>query len=345
MVITGIRCSSRQVTLSSRVQLVWGSLVLLLVTVCSPSAAVEKVTSESRVSPPVTAIAFAPGGKQVISCSQSGVHVHDWPTLKQLRVIKASVANLHCLAFSPNGQLLAVGGGDPAESGVIEIHSWPTGKRVATLSKHTDSVRSVTWLSNARLVSASLDREVKSWDVQQRRVLETYQGHSRGVLAIALLPGGKTLVSAGEDQSLRVWQLEPQQMVRSMVQHTKTVNALALRPASQGLPMVASAAGDRTVRFWQPTIGRLVRFVRLQVAPLAVAWTPDGSRVVASCTDGQVRVIDPETVKVMHELPAVEGWAYSLAVHPTDGSLLVGGQNGQLRRVIMAQDGASTPAN
>ncbi|MCP3694450.1 MAG: hypothetical protein GY917_19770 [Planctomycetaceae bacterium] len=66
---------------------------------------------------------------------------------------------------------------------------------------------------------------------------------------------------------------------------------------------------------------------------------------MASCTDGQVRVIDPETVKVMHELPAVEGWAYSLAVHPTDGSLLVGGQNGQLRRVIMAQDGASTPAN
>ncbi|MCP4816985.1 MAG: hypothetical protein GY888_31100, partial [Planctomycetaceae bacterium] len=60
---------------------------------------------------------------------------------------------------------------------------------------------------------------------------------------------------------------------------------------------------------------------------------------------GRVRVIDPETVKVMQELPAVEGWAYSLAVHPSDGSLVVGGQNGQLRRVIMSQDGAAKPGN
>jgi WD40 repeat protein len=331
--------------MSLLLQLSWGALVLLIVTVLSPCVAEENDAAGPRVAPPVTAVAFAPDGKSVVSCSQAGVQVHDWPALKQVRVIKASVANLHCLAFSPNGQLLAVGGGDPAESGVIEILSWPAGKRVATLNKHADSVRSVAWLSDTRLVSASLDRQVKRWDVEQRSVLETYQGHSRGVLTVCLLGDGKTLVSGGEDQSLRVWQLEPAHLVRSMDQHTKTVHDLALRPLVAGLPMVASASEDRTVRIWQPTIGRMVRFVRLRVPPLAVAWTPDGSRVVASCTDGQVRVIDPETVKVMQELPAVEGWAYSLAVHPSDGSLVVGGQNGQLRRVIMAQDGVSKPGN
>jgi WD40 repeat protein len=321
------------------------SLALLLIAVVSSSVAAENDAAGSRVAPPITGVAFAPDGKSLVACSQAGVQVHDWPALNRLRVIRASVANLHCLAFSPNGRLLAVGGGDPAESGVIEILSWPTGKRVATLSKHTDSVRSVAWLSDSSLVSASLDRSVKRWDVQKRGVVETYQGHSRSVLALCLLGDGKTLVSGGEDQSLRVWTLEPRQLVRSMDQHTKTVNDLALRPAMEGLPMVASASADRTVRFWQPTIGRLVRFVRLQVSPLAIAWTPDGSRVVASCTDGQVRVIDPETVKVLKELPGVEGWAYSLAVHPSDGSLVVGGQNGQLRRVTMAQDGVPQPGN
>jgi len=41
---------------------------------------------------------------------------------------------------------------------------------------------------------------------------------------------------------------------------------------------------------------------------------------------------------VTHDLPALQGWAYSLAVHPTDGSILVGGQGGQggqLRRVVI----------
>lgn len=63
--------------------------------------------------------------------------------------------------------------------------------------------------------------------------------------------------------------------------------------------------------------------------------------MAVSCTDGHVRVVDPDTVKVTHDLAALEGWAYSLAVHPTDGSILVGGQSGQsgqsgqLRRVMI----------
>ena len=37
--------------------------------------------------------------------------------------------------------------------------------------------------------------------------------------------------------------------------------------------------------------------------------------------------------KVTHDIAALEGWAYSLAVHPTDGSILVGGQDGRVRRL------------
>ena len=98
--------------------------------------------------------------------------------------------------------------------------------------------------------------------------------------------------------------------------------------------MVASAAGDRSVRFWQPTIGRMVRYARLVAEPLDIAWLNDGSRVVVVCDDGRLRVIDSETVEVTLDIPAVAGWAYSLAVHPTDGSVVVGGVNGQVRRVV-----------
>ena len=98
--------------------------------------------------------------------------------------------------------------------------------------------------------------------------------------------------------------------------------------------MVASAAADHTIRFWQPTIGRMVRYVRLASAPLDIAWLHDGVRIVAACADGRVRVIDAETVEVTGDLPAVGRLAYSLAVHPTDGSVIVGGQGGELRRVV-----------
>ena len=42
-----------------------------------------------------------------------------------------------------------------------------------------------------------------------------------------------------------------------------------------------------------------------------------------------------ETSYLPQNLPAIEGWAYAIAVHPSDGSLVVGGSDGQLRRVIV----------
>jgi len=88
------------------------------------------------------------------------------------------------------------------------------------------------------------------------------------------------------------------------------------------------------VRFWQPTIGRLVRFARLDRAPLAIAWTPDGKTLWAACRDGHVRAINPDDAAVIHVLPAIDGLAYSIAIAP-DGSLGVGGYNAQLLRIVV----------
>ena len=137
------------------------------------------------------------------------------------------------------------------------------------------------------------------------------------------------------DRSLRVWKPESGRLIHSLNIHTRRVHNLTLRPGGEGLPMVASVSNDRSVRLWQPTIGRMVRFARLKSRPLDAEWLPDGSRVVVSCSDGHVRMVDPLTVQVTGDIPALAGWAYSLAVHPTDGSVLVAGQGGQLRRRML----------
>lgn len=290
----------------------------------------------SATEPPMTAVAIAPDGTSVVAVNQSGLHLFDWPSLDRRQTIKTSASNLHCVAFSPSGKQLAVGGGFPSEDGIVEVFSWPAGESLTKLDGHDDSVRSVVWLDETRLLSASIDREIHLWDLEKwANAVLTFKGHSRSVDALCLLKDGKNFVSAGIDQSVRVWDLESANLIRSMNQHTKPVHALALCPAEVGLPMVASAAGDRTIRFWQPTIGRMVRYVRLDSEPLDIAWLNDGSRLVASCVDGRVYVIDPEEVKVTRVHSAIRGWAYAIAVHPSDSSILIGGSDGQLRRVVL----------
>ena len=284
--------------------------------------------------PPITDLAFTPEAKHVVAVSQSGIHLYAWPELDHRRTIRTSTSNLHSVAFSPNEKYLAVGGGAPSEDGVVEVFSWPKGEPVTRFDSHNDSVRSVIWQDNDRLLTASIDREIKLWHLEKEtNSILTLKGHSRSVDAICLIGNGQTLVSTGADQSLRVWDMESGTLIRSMNQHTKPVNALEQRPVRDGLPMVASAARDRTIRFWQPTIGRMVRYIRLDSEPLDIAWTNDGDRVLATCVDGRVRIIDPVEVTVTQDLPAIDGWAYALAMHPHDRSAAIGGINGQIWRI------------
>jgi WD40 repeat protein len=179
-----------------------------------------------------------------------------------------------------------------------------------------------SWDKTARIINLAEENDIK------------LEGHSRGVLAAAFLPGDQMIVTASADQSLRVWEAVSGRLVRSLENHTAAVRSLAVRPQPPGAqPMIASAGADGTVRFWQPAIGRMVRFARLPDEPLDLAWTANGNRLLAACRDGRLRVIDPDTAEITSDLPALDGWAYTVASAPDGEAAIVGGENGELRRV------------
>lgn len=295
---------------------------------------IESNPHQPTVMPPITSLVFSHDGKSVVACSQAGLHVYDWPILNLQRIIKVKAHNIHDLAFSPSGDRLAVGSGNPAAEGTVEIFSWPEGKSLRILKEHRDSVTAVAWQDTSSLASASLDKHIILWDLRTGTPIRQLKGHSKGVSSLCFLNDKETLVSTGIDQSVRVWDLNSGELIRSMNNHTLSVHNLALRPVDGGLPMIASVGDDRTVRFWQPTIGRMVKFARLNIAPLDIAWSKDGSKVIASCTDGSIRIIDIDSVEITDTILALDGWAYSLIIHPTDGSIAIGGANGQVLRII-----------
>jgi WD40 repeat protein len=267
--------------------------------------------------------------------SQAGVAEYEWPHLNPLRTITSDVENIHAVHFSASGQLLAVAGGAPSESGRVEIYNWPECNRLQELTEPSDSVMAIAWIDDSTLATASLDQDVLVSDVETGVSSRRLVGHSKGVTALCFAHEDDLLVSAGIDQNLRVWNLASGELVRSLNNHTRPVHSLALRPGNHSLAMIVSASDDKTVRLWQPAIGRMVRFVRLDSVPLDGEWLSDGTRIVVSCADGYVRAIDPDRATVVEELPAINGWAYCLAAHPRDGSLVVGGSDGQLKRITL----------
>lgn len=295
----------------------------------------EVSSHQPTVMPPITSLAFTNDGKHVVAGSQAGLQIYEWSTLSLKKTISVNPRNIHDLAFSPDNKWLAVGGGNPSAEGIIEILSWPEGVSHNILRGHRDSVMTVTWQDASSLASGSMDRDIILWNLSDGTEIHRFKGHSRGVSSLCFMQDKELLISTGIDQNVRVWDVTTGELIRSMNNHTHTVHNLALRPNATSLPMIASVSDDRTIRLWQPTIGRMVKFARLNVVPLNVVWLNDGSKVVASCIDGSVRMIDPDSVEITDEILGIDGWGYSLNIHPTDSSIVIGGEKGQIKRIVI----------
>lgn len=254
---------------------------------------------------PITAASFVPAGDAVAIGSQDGIEIRSWPGLEWLRKLDSNLSHVHDLKFSPDGSVLLAAGGSPGEEGVVESFAWPAAERTGSAALHEDVVYRISWSPDGeRFATASADGTCKICDGASGEPLIEYEGHSRAVLSIAFLPDGETVVSVGVDETMRLWNAVDGSHLRTLAQHTGVVNDVVLRPDRSGssTPIVATVGDDRTVRFWQPTIGRMTRFARLPAAARTAVWSPNGDRLFAGCDDGSVRSIDPETAQILPAL-------------------------------------------
>ncbi len=270
------------------------------------------------LAPPITSLAYSPDGKRIVGGSQAGIMIRDSETGEVVESVDVEMDNVHDVAFSPDGKTLIVAGGNPGESGAVELRKWPTLERQQELLLHDDVIYSVDFSADGtHWVVASGDEVCSVYRIGTDKPVCRFTQHSRGVLSSAFLPDGKTVVSCSRDETLRVWNASTGENIRTLHNHSRDVFDLAVKKTISGLPMVASAAGDQTVRFWQPTIGRMVRFARLSSEPLCIAWCGQ-DKLIAACEDGSAHLINTDSSQVERTFQLASSWIHSIAVDPTD---------------------------
>ncbi|MFB3785688.1 MAG: hypothetical protein ACE15F_04890 [bacterium] len=213
-------------------------------------------------------------------------HAKQPPAGFRLRhILRGASRWIVCLAWSPDGRILAAGSADHA------IRLWDTGsgELIRTLEGR---VFSLAWSPDSQtLASVSSGDHIRIWDAETGILKRILKGHKESVFSLAWSPDGQILASGFRDWKISLSHAGTGELLRTLEGHTDRVYSLAWSPDGK---ILASGSADHTIRLWNIETGHSAR---IPVGPskwvFSLAWTPDGKTLASVIGDDTIRLWDP----------------------------------------------------
>jgi hypothetical protein len=177
-----------------------------------------------------------------------------------------------------------------------------------------------------------LPKIAENWNA----LLQTLEGHSNLVSAIAFSPNGKLLASGSHDETVKLWEASSSTLQRTFKGHLKMVSAVAFSPDGK---LLASGSHDKTVKLWDVISGTLQRTLEGHSWIVnAVAFSPDGKLLASGSHDKTVKLWDASLGTLQRTLKGHSGEVKAVAFSP-DGKLLASGSIDDIVKLWDASSG------
>jgi WD40 repeat protein len=238
------------------------------------------------------------------------------------------------LAFSPNGNLLASGGGlldKPGDLRLWDVQAW---KEHATLVGNAGCVNGVDFSPDATLlVTNGYDRTLRLWDVATGDQRALVSGATSSRAARAFAPNGKLIAFLSFDSGpLMAWDLGTGHS-RRFFPELPFITCLAFDPAGWTLAVVTP--GEPDILLLDATTGGIQAKLKAPARsaelahsiPWYLSYSRDGCGLAGSWNTGSIEVWDVTARRLRFSIPGRYDWPQRVALRP-DGGLLASGDFG-----------------
>jgi WD40 repeat protein len=177
----------------------------------------------------INSVALSRQGRYLAIGDSSGTHLFESATGKPIKLLMPAVEAPHSLAFSPDGRLLASGGG---KGGTALVWNVDSGRQIATTTHGRVSSVSFDKMGNY-LATGDYDQNARIFDVATSREIFTLP-HGAVVRSVAFSADGRFLATGTGDGSARVFEVSSRREV-ARINH------------DEGIRSVGFVDGDRSL--------------------------------------------------------------------------------------------------
>lgn len=290
----------------------------------------------------VRGLAFTPDGTVLASAggnaSDFSIHLWDVVNNQSLGTLDGHSGIVWDVAFSPNGQLLA----SVSSDGTLNVWDWRN-KSIVYTQHFPGQVAGVAFSPDGQSLAVGGQDEMKNqiqhaavwtYSVGSWQPLEKFPEYMNAA-ALAYSPQGGTLVGGGTSRNVQVWKADGGEPVYTL-SHAHQVSNVAISPdgstaaTATCITVINNECSEGGVWLWNLPTGKLIQ--KLGGFPSmveSVAFTADGSNLVAGSRDGTLRFY-PTTSYVSIIQFNSPGGISSMAVSPDGGLLATGNSNGDV---------------
>lgn len=199
------------------------------------------------------------------------------------------VNRVTALDFSPEGDLLAIGGGEPSRSGQLHLWNVETGQPVREIpDAHSDTILDIAFsYDGSYLATSGADGVMKVFETESGRHIRSFEGHTHHVLGVSWRADGRLLASSGADNVVKIWDFNTGEGIRSIKGFKKELTAIDFLGVSDNFVI---ATGDSQVLTRNTGGGGGPTFAGTTDFVYSVRATQDGQVVVAGGQDSVLHV-------------------------------------------------------